>query len=269
MICSTSSPILRCCWLRGNGCASNRGARTAVVDGATVYIRAVRGEAPFLADLRTNLKAAAFVPLPVRERMIPKSGGKLRRLAIPTVRDRVAQAALKLVLEPIFEADFRPCSYGFRPRRGAQNTVAEIVQFHTNGYRWVPDADIEACFDAIHHTALMDRVRRRVGDKRLLRLVKAFLKAGISPRQRRNRQGHRHAARRHLVSAARERGPVRPRRSLRRDVASHRNEHSAPRHPQAWWRDLSTRPLRGTTSSWWSTALASTLRRCGRKSPRS
>jgi RNA-directed DNA polymerase len=159
---------------------TNRGARTAGVDGSTAYyIRRVRGEAAFLADLRADLKAGVFVPLPVRERMIPKSGGRLRRLGIPTVRDRVAQAALKLVLEPIFEADFQPCSYGFRPKRRAQDAIAEIIQFHTYGYRWVLDADIEACFDSIDHTALMDRVRRRIGDKRVLRLVKAFLKAGI------------------------------------------------------------------------------------------
>jgi RNA-directed DNA polymerase len=159
---------------------TNRGARTAGVDGATAYyIRAVRGEAAFLAGLRADLKAGAFVPLPARERMIPKAGGRLRRLGIPTVRDRVAQAALKLVLEPIFEADFQPCSYGFRPRRRAQDAIAEIGQFHAHGYRWVLDADIEACFDSIDHAALLGRVRRRVGDKRVLRLVKAFLKAGI------------------------------------------------------------------------------------------
>jgi len=159
---------------------TNRGARTAGVDGATAYyIWAIRGEAAFLAGLRADLKAGAFVPLPVRERMIPKSGGRLRRLGIPTVRDRVAQAALKLVLEPLFEADFQPCSYGFRPRRRAQDAIAEIVQFHGHGYRWLLDADIEACFDSIDHAALLGRVRRRVGDKRVLRLVKAFLKAGI------------------------------------------------------------------------------------------
>ncbi len=125
------------------------------------------------------MKAGVFVPLPVRERMIPKSGGRLRRLGIPTVRDRVVQAALKLVLEPIFEADSQPCSFGFRPRRRAQDAIAEIHHFDGHGYRWVLEADIEACFDSIDHPALMSRVRRRVGDKRVLLLVKAFLKAGI------------------------------------------------------------------------------------------
>ena len=79
--------------------------------------------------------------------MIPKPGGKLRRLGIPTARDRIVQAALKLVLEPIFEADFKPCSYGFRPRRRAQDAIAEIHQFTSRSYEWVLEGDIEACFD--------------------------------------------------------------------------------------------------------------------------
>ncbi|MDG4790493.1 reverse transcriptase domain-containing protein [Micromonospora sp. WMMD1102] len=117
----------------------------------------------------------------MRERKIPKPGGagKVRKLGIPTIADRVVQAALKLVLEPIFEADFAPASYGFRPKRRAHDAIAEIHHFGTRGYRWVLDADIEACFDSISHTALMDRVRARVKDKRVLALVKAFLKAGV------------------------------------------------------------------------------------------
>jgi RNA-directed DNA polymerase len=100
-------------------------------------------------------------------------------LGAPVVADRVVQAALKLVLEPIFEADFLPVSYGFRPERRAHDAIAEIHKFGPSGYRWVLDADIEACFDTIDHPALMDRVRRRVKDKRVLGLVKAFLKAGV------------------------------------------------------------------------------------------
>jgi RNA-directed DNA polymerase len=98
---------------------------------------------------------------------------------VPTVRDRVVQAALKLVLEPIFEADFDPCSYGFRPKRRALDAIAEIQYLGTRSYEWVLEADIEACFDMIDHAALMDRVRHRVGDKRVLRLIKAFLKSGL------------------------------------------------------------------------------------------
>ena len=162
--------------------AGNQGAHTPGVDGLTVAdVEQSAGVPGFLDDLRANLKAGTFSPLPVRERVIPKPGGsgKVRRLGIPTIADRVVQAALKLVLEPIFEADFMPVSYGFRPRRRAHDAVAEIQRFGTRGYRWVLDADIEACFDTIAHPALMDRVRDRVKDKRVLVLVKAFLKAGV------------------------------------------------------------------------------------------
>ena len=159
----------------------NKGARSAGVDGETAYyVQTVRGEEPFLAELRASLKDRSFRPLPVRERLIPKPGSsKWRRLGIATVRDRVVQAALKLVLEPIWEADFRPCSYGFRPNRRAHDAIAEIHLLTTNSYQWVVDADIEACFDTIDHTALLGRVRRRIEDRRVLALVKAFLKAGV------------------------------------------------------------------------------------------
>ena len=164
-------------WRRVKG---NKGARTAGVDGQTAYyVVAVRGEEAFLAELRADLKARRFAPLPVRERLIPKPGGKQRRLGIATIRDRVVQAALKLVLEPIFEATFQPCSYGFRPGRRAHDAIAEIHLLATHAYEWVLEADITACFDEISHTALMDRLRRQVGDNRVLGLVKAFLKAGI------------------------------------------------------------------------------------------
>jgi RNA-directed DNA polymerase len=162
--------------------ATNRGAKTPGSDGLTVArIENDTGVSRFLHDLRAQLKGGQFRPQPVRERKIPKPGGsgKVRRLGIPTVADRVVQAALKLVLEPIFEADFSPCSYGFRPERRAHDAIAEIFHYGTAGYRWVLDADIEACFDTIDHTALMDRVRRRVKDKRVAALVKAFLKAGL------------------------------------------------------------------------------------------
>jgi RNA-directed DNA polymerase len=162
--------------------AGNQGARAPGVDGFTVAdIEVIVGASGFLDDLRAALKDGSFRPLPVRERKIPKPGGsgKVRKLGIPTVADRVVQAALKLVLEPIFEADFLPVSYGFRPKRRAQDAIAEIHHFGTRGYRWVLDADIEACFDSISHSALLDRVRARVKDKRVLALVKAFLKAGI------------------------------------------------------------------------------------------
>ena len=162
--------------------AGNRGANTPGVDGLTAaWVQERIGVPGFLEDLRAALKAGAFCPLPVRERAIPKPGGsgKVRKLGIPVIADRVVQAALKLVLEPIFEADFLPVSYGFRPGRRAQDAIAEIHMFGSRGYQWVLDADIEACFDRIDHTVLMDRVRARVKDKRVLALVKAFLKAGV------------------------------------------------------------------------------------------
>ena len=166
-------------WDRVSG---NKGAATAGVDGRTASsVAQVQGVEEFLDGLRSGLKDRSFRPVPVRERMIPKSGGKLRRLGIPTIADRVVQASLKLVLEPIFEADFLPCSYGFRPKRRAHDAVAEVRYLATRPrcYEWVVEGDIKACFDEIDHTALMGRVRRRVGDKRVLAVVKAFLKAGI------------------------------------------------------------------------------------------
>jgi RNA-directed DNA polymerase len=166
-------------WDRVQG---NKGARTAGVDGRTARsVEAGQGVEEFLDELRSQLRDRSFYPLPVRERMIPKTGGKLRRLGIPTVADRVVQASLKLVLEPIFEADFLPCSYGFRPKRRTHDAVAEVhyLASKPRNYEWIVEGDITACFDEISHPALMDRVRARVADKRVLALVKAFLKAGI------------------------------------------------------------------------------------------
>ena len=164
-------------WRRVRG---NKGARTAGVDG--VVPRSIASRAlTLLNGLRGDLKTRRFAPQRVREKTIPKSSGKIRRLGIPTTADRVVQASVKLVLEPIFEADFKPCSYGFRPRRRAQDAIAEIHYLGSpnRDYHWVFEADIKACFDEIDHTALMGRVRHRIGDKRVLALVKAFLKAGI------------------------------------------------------------------------------------------
>jgi RNA-directed DNA polymerase len=164
-------------WDRVKG---NKGARTAGVDGRTARSIALStGVESFLGRLRESLMDRSFRPLPVRERMIPKAGGKLRRLGIATIADRVVQASVKLVLEPIFETDFLPCSYGFRPNRRAHDAVAEVRFLASRSYEWIVEGDIKACFDEISHTALLDRVRARIGDKRVLALVKAFLKAGI------------------------------------------------------------------------------------------
>jgi RNA-directed DNA polymerase len=109
-------------------------------------VLARQGVGDFLDMLRSQVKDRSFRPLPVRERMIPKTGGKLRRLGIGTVADRVVQASLKLVLEPIFEADFLPCSYRFRPNRRAHDAMAEVRYFASRSDEWVVEGDITACF---------------------------------------------------------------------------------------------------------------------------
>ncbi len=175
LVCDPATLLVA--WRRVRG---NRGSRSAGIDGQTAYeIETRQGVERFLGELREELRAGTFRPLAVKERAIPKRSGKLRYLGIPTVRDRVVQAALKLVLEPIFEVDFQPCSYGFRPGRRTQDALAEIQHFTFRSYEWIVEGDIEACFDRIDHTALMDRVRRRIKDKRVLALIKAFLKAGV------------------------------------------------------------------------------------------
>jgi RNA-directed DNA polymerase len=180
MICSISSSIPPSFSLRGIGYGVTRVPGQRGVDGRTTSaIAQFTGVEKFLDELRGSLKDRSFRPLPVRERMIPKAGGKLRRLGIATITDRVVQASLKLVLEPIFEADFLPCSYGFRPNRRAHDAVAEVRFLASHSYEWIVEGDIKACFDEISHSALLDRVRDRIGDKRVLGLIKAFLKAGI------------------------------------------------------------------------------------------
>lgn len=160
----------------------NRGSRTAGVDGATRhYVEQQLGVERFLEELRGELKSGAFRPLAVRERLIPKRDGRMRRLGIPALRDRVVQMALKLVMEPIFEIDFYPSSYGYRPGRRTHDAIAEIVHFTKapSHYEWVIEADIEACFDQLAHSQILGEVRRRIGDRRVIGLVRSFLKAGV------------------------------------------------------------------------------------------
>lgn len=181
MTCSTSCTgpaFLVVAWDRVR---SNRGGRTAGVDGVVPRDVPAPRTLAVLSDLRRRVRSGRFTPERVRRRRIPKAGGKVRSLGIPTMADRIVQASLKLVLEPIFEADFHPSSYGFRPRRRAQDAIAEIHELTSRpaDYEWVFEADIEACFDEIDHTALMGRVRERVGDKRILALIRGFLKAGV------------------------------------------------------------------------------------------
>jgi RNA-directed DNA polymerase len=171
----------------------NRGRRSAGVDGVTVRTVLVRGADDFLAQIRMDLRSGSFKPSPVRRVLIPKAGklGKFRPLGIPTVTDRVVQAAVKNIMEPIFEADFFPVSYGFRPAKSVHGAIAHLKALllprrsrrwklkETLPYQWVIEGDIKGCFDNIDHHGLMKRVRRRIGDRKLTRLVVAFLKAGV------------------------------------------------------------------------------------------
>jgi RNA-directed DNA polymerase len=172
--------------------ARNRGRRTAGVDGLTVHHVLRQGVDTFVEELRLQLRVGSFRPEPVRRVLIPKPGqpGKFRPLGIPTVRDRVVQAAVKNILEPIFEADFFPSSYGFRPGKsthGALEHLRMLLRPRAAGpdaerrlpYQWAIEGDIKGCFDNIDHHGLMERVRRRVGDAKVNRLVVAFLEAGI------------------------------------------------------------------------------------------
>lgn len=148
------------------------------------HVEERQGVIPFLEQLRCSLKDGSFTALPVKQAVIPKKNGKVRYLGIPTLRDRVAQMALKLILEPIFEVDFYPSSYGYRPGRRAQDAIAEIHRFTSkpSNYEWVVEGDITACFDNVDHHVLMDLVAERIKDRKVLRLVSAFLRAGVVER---------------------------------------------------------------------------------------
>ena len=160
----------------------NRGSKTAGVDGQTRRRIEQMGVENVLGELRQALRNGSYAPLPVRERKIPKRGsGKLRSLGIPALRDRIVQMAAKLVLEPIFEADFCPTSFGFRPGRRAQDAIEEARRFINppGCYEWVIEGDVENCFGALHHGLLIEQVRGRVTDKRVLALIRKFLAAGV------------------------------------------------------------------------------------------
>lgn len=162
--------------------AQHAGSNTPGIDGRTRrYVEKQRGLNAFLAEVRSDLRTGRFAPQPVRAVAIPKPDGGRRMLGIPTLKDRLVQMMLKLVLEPIFEADFQPSSYGYRPGRSPLDALAEIRHFgHPPcNYDHVVEADIKACFDRIDHARLMERVRRRVADRKVLRLIHAFLKAGV------------------------------------------------------------------------------------------
>src|SRR6266436_9325567 len=159
------------------------------VDGVSFAQIEERGLEAWLASLREELVSKKYRPDPVRRVMIPKpNGGGERALGIPTVRDRVIQTAAKLVLEPIFEADFEDNAYGYRPVRGAVDAVKEVHRHICRGYTDVVDADLSRYFDSMPHSDLLKSVARRIVDRRVLRLIKLWLKAPIEERDEEGRR---------------------------------------------------------------------------------
>jgi RNA-directed DNA polymerase len=162
--------------------ARNEGAPG--VDGVTIeeVENSPGGPEALVADLHQSLKAKTYRPQAVQRVYIPKPDGRLRPLGIPTIRDRVVQTAAKLILEPIFEADFLECSHGYRPRRSAKDALAQIEDNLRAGYTAIYDADLQAYFDTIPHDKLMKAVERRVADRSVLALLRMWLGAPVEDR---------------------------------------------------------------------------------------
>ena len=157
---------------------ANRGA--AGIDQQTIADVERYGVSRLLDELAADLKEGRWRPLPARRVFIPKPGRKERRpLSIPTVRERVVQAAVKIVIEPVFEADFLPCSFGFRPRRSAHDALQVLVDESWRGRRWVAESDVADCFERIPHSELMSALEERISDRHLLKLLRAMLRAGV------------------------------------------------------------------------------------------
>ena len=165
-------------WLRSahDHVAQNQGSVTGGCDGVTMAIFDRQLEQQ-LERLREDLRHGMFEPYPVRRVYIQKTTGKLRPLGILTIRGRIVQETVRMVLEPIFEADFSPNSYGFRPNRRTMDAIKAITLYTTNAtkYFWAIEGDIASCFDSIHHKKLLKLVQRRVKDQRLLALIQKVI----------------------------------------------------------------------------------------------
>src|SRR5213079_158555 len=147
------------------------------IDGVTFEVIEESGAESFLQQIRDELIHNTYRPMRVRKKEIPKDGGKVRTLSIPSIRDRVVQGALKLILEPIFEADFQPGSYGYRPKRTAHEAVARVAQGIVEEKTRVLDFDLRAYFDNVRHDRLLEKVAQRVNDPDVLHGLKLMLKA--------------------------------------------------------------------------------------------
>ncbi len=157
---------------------ANHGA--AGIDKQTIAEVEEYGVDRLLDELAVDLREGRWRPLPARRVFIPKPGREeLRPLSIPAVRDRIVQAAARIVIEPIFEADFLPCSFGFRPRRGQHDALQVLIDEAWGGRRWVLESDVANCFEAIPHSGLMSAIEERIVDRQVLKLLRAMLRAGV------------------------------------------------------------------------------------------